>query len=170
MLFTSHISPLKNTVCTGETLWKRNLCWEDSWWITHIAWLMNDTHIDLLTRLAAVVRGHCQSNSDILLWGPVPDFILSRNLCLILFCQETCAWWKHIAGASSTHLQNMPLQRSSIDCIGMEHCQNTKPHLFMQLSEAGTSVLFWSQSRNSKKPLWFAVIWALTVAHCGKEC
>ena len=42
------------------------------------------------------------------------------------------------------------------------------PHLSMQLSEAGTSVLFCGQRRNSKKPLWFAVICALTLAHWGK--
>ena len=38
----------------------------------------------------------------------------------------------------------------------------------MQLSEAGTSVPFCGQRRNSKKPLWFAVICALTLAHWGK--
>ena len=42
------------------------------------------------------------------------------------------------------------------------------PHLSMQLSEAGKSVPFCGQRRNSKKPLWFAVIWALTLAHWGK--
>ena len=42
------------------------------------------------------------------------------------------------------------------------------PHLSMQLSEAGTSVLFCGQRRNSKKPLWFAVICALTFAHWGE--